>query len=140
MPSVGVTPVDVSNITVIVTYNTGKPTTRTFAMNRKLHSTLIFLTATGVLLLGWLAIAPVASVAPPAAYLGSASSSSVHQPASATQVNATAQPLAAASDLVDNLDQIPASESTVHKTGSSGNSRRLRQSMAMPFFSFAPRG
>ena len=88
---------------VIVTYNTGQPTNRAFAMNRKLHITLIVLLTSSVLVLGLFAASsamlPVGDVVTAQSSHGftapaKADAAQVaHEPAFAARVEAIALPI-----------------------------------------------
>ena len=103
-------------------------------MNSKVHNTFTLLMITGALVLGLLAASP--TMRPVA---DSVSGPGVAVPMSAETTRATPTE-AAVAGLAATL-QDTAAPATVKKSGhNSGKSRRIRQSMAMPFFSFAPRG
>ena len=139
-------------------------------MNRKLHITLIVLLTSSALVLGLFAASPamlpVADLVTAQSSHGftapaKADAAQVaHEPAFAARVEAIALPIdpradsdelvvtttltteaAAMATLARTLEHTAAPPAAVQKPRHhSGKSSRIRQSMAMPFFSFAPRG
>ena len=110
-------------------------------MNRKLHNTFTGLISSGVLAIGLFAASPAMLTGAdfPPALSGSASAAPVGvDVAPLVRDQAIASRLEA---VALQLDTNAATPATVQQSRhASGKSRRIRQSMAMPFFSFAPRG
>jgi len=123
-------------------------------MNSNLHSTLILIAASGALLLGWIATAPAASLSVSARAAASAGQSpagsenveirSQHstplEPAISDRVDAVAQQIVGHAGRSAGLAGEPTMPVRATQKSRSDSSRRMRRSMAMPFFSFAPRG
>jgi hypothetical protein len=108
-------------------------------MNRKLHHSFTGLISSGVLALGLFAASPATL---PGA--DTASAPSLPLVAALGKVAPLANDAALAAQVgtlalqLDPTAATPAEDQKAHHA--SGKSRRIRQSMAMPFFSFAPRG
>jgi hypothetical protein len=102
-------------------------------MNLNLHPSLAILLSCCVLALGLFATGPGArSVTGVPA---------IQEPAIAARVQAVAGHLDPRLSVASAEDTLAAATPAVRKSRhASGKSRRIRQSMAMPFFSFAPRG
>ena len=135
-------------------------------MNRKLHNTTAALFASaGLLVLGLIAANPMPGAATEAFAATEAAWSGPHRAeAAAQQIEARAQvleeELAAGHDasravagvaalaaeaatlavMAETLDALEAGEAPARDATSRRKPRRSRQSVAMPFFSFAPRG
>ena len=138
-------------------------------MNRTLHITLIVLLTSSALVLGLFAASsamlPVADIVTAQSSQGftapaqADTTQPAHEPAFAARVKAIALSIdppadsdelvlttltteaAAMATLARTLEHTAAPPAVVHKPRHhSGKSSRIRQSMAMPFFSFAPRG
>ena len=138
-------------------------------MNRKLHNTFAALIASSVLMLGLFAAAPVSLQTGAAQAHQVSARQSTTGTGKANAVNATLEPALAArleavtlqlprrpghvealdagsepalvTSIASTLEDTAAAPAALQKTRyKSGKSRRIRQSMAMPFFSFAPRG
>ena len=107
-------------------------------MNRKLHNTISALMVSGaVLVLGLMAANPAGLPSPQA--------HAPQQPVSEALAQATAfdAELATATELTNPIQQVPATEPAVARVPhhrKSGKTSRIRQSMAMPYFSFVSRG
>jgi hypothetical protein len=120
MTSVGLEAVDGRQFGVIVAYNTGLLTSRTFIMNRKLHNTASALMVTSVLF----ALAVMAS-----------DPAGLPAPVTTPLAGATA-PDAALAELAD----VTTAAAAHAGPSTQATARRIRQSMALPFFSFVTRG
>ena len=112
-------------------------------MNRKLHNTVTALAATtGLLVLSLMAAAPVApldaaSLAPAMAAAPAPTNAQIERIVGAAAEAATLAAIAAAFAEVDKDASIDASSPA---PAPRKHAPRGRQSVAMPFFSFAPRG
>ena len=110
-------------------------------MNRKLHHTFKGLITSGALALGLFAASPAmlpgADLTPAPSGYSSANSDRTEAAASAQEQVIAARVAAIALQIDTNAATLAAVQKSRH---ASGKSRRIRQSMAMPFFSFAPRG
>ena len=95
-------------------------------MNSQVRNTFTVLTLCSALVLGLLVVAPAAY---PVADVAAAQSG--------TAVLANASRVGADAAIASLNAEAPAANPTRRK---SGKTNRIRQSMAMPFFSFAPRG
>ncbi len=108
-------------------------------MNRNLPSAFSVLISCCALVLGLVATVP-ASLPLAAAASASSSQATLAEPAIAAHVAAVAQQFDARTATATLQDTAATSAAAKPSRHSSGKSRRIRQSMAMPFFSFAPRG
>ncbi|MGH8076655.1 MAG: hypothetical protein ACREPE_04935 [Lysobacter sp.] len=110
-------------------------------MNRKLHHTLKGLMTSAALVLGLAAASPATL---PGADLTAAPSGYTAADSNGFDAAALSREAAIAAHVeavAVQIDTNAAPSAAVQKSRhASGKSRRIRQSMAMPFFSFAPRG
>lgn len=115
-------------------------------MNSTVRNTLTVLMISGALVLGVMVAAPTAvpmaavATAPSSAALVEveAEAARVAQDAMIATLTAEAPVVAALATPFQDAATTPATAEQSRRK--SGKSRRIRQSMAMPFFSFAPRG
>ena len=110
-------------------------------MNRKLHHTFKGLMTGGALALGLFAASPAtlpgADLTPAPSGFAVAASNGFDAAALSHEQAIVAHVEAVAVQIDTNAATSAAVQKSRH---ASGKSRRIRQSMAMPFFSFAPRG
>ncbi|MHB8911579.1 MAG: hypothetical protein ACYC42_02765 [Lysobacter sp.] len=113
-------------------------------MNTTVRNTLTVLMISGALVLGVMVAAPTAvpmaavATAPSSAAIVEAEAARVAQDAMIVTLTAEAPVVAALATPFQDAATTPATAEQSRRK--SGKSRRIRQSMAMPFFSFAPRG
>ena len=108
-------------------------------MNSKVHNTFTLLMITGALVLGLFGAS--STMLPVAGRVFAPGDALTAVPMINETAHATPTADAAAVAGLATTFQDTAAPATVKKSGhKSGKSRRIRQSMAMPFFSFLPRG